>query len=152
MSNVTRLPPFAKTVHVEADIPISQRDEFERAMIEIVAGERPRMDALDRDVAAIKSRAMEGLQAIEKAINDHPTTGQAKRLVRFLAGLYNGQDYPFDLTELRGLDTTLANACLDYLNYDRLGITEVHKHLANGDRDLHRWLEEYRIAPASSRS
>jgi hypothetical protein len=149
MSNVTRLPPFAKTVHVEADIPISQRDEFERAMIEIVAGERPRMDALDRDVAAIKSRAMEGLQAIEKAINDHPTTGQAKRLVRFLAGLYNGQDYPFDLT---GLDTTLANACLDYLNYDRLGIKEVHKHLANGDRDLHRCLEEYRIAPASSRS
>ena len=24
----------------------------------------------------------------------------------------------------------------------------VHKHLANGDRDLHRWLEEYGIEPA----
>jgi hypothetical protein len=32
-----------------------------------------------------------------------------------------------------------------YLNYDRLGIDEVHKHLANGDRDLHRWLEQYGI-------
>jgi hypothetical protein len=148
MSNVTRLPPFPKTIHVEADIPISQRDEFDRAMMEIVAGERPRMDALDRDQALIKSRAMLGLQAIEAAINNHPTTGGAKRLVRFLAGVYNGQDYPFDLTELRGLDTVLANACLDYLNYDRLGIKEVHKHLANGDRDLHRWLEEYRIEPA----
>lgn len=63
--------------------------------------------------------------------------------MRFFAGVYNGQDYPFDLTELRGLDTKLANACLDYLNYGRRGITEVHKHLANGDRDLHRWLEEY---------
>lgn len=42
MSNVTRLPPFPKTVHVEADIPISQRDEFERAIVEIIAGERPR--------------------------------------------------------------------------------------------------------------
>jgi len=31
MSNVTRLPPFSKTVHVEADIPVSQRDELERA-------------------------------------------------------------------------------------------------------------------------
>ncbi len=152
MSNVTRLPPFSKTVHVEADIPISQRDEFERAMGEIVAGRRPRMDALDRDLAQIKIRAMAALQDIEKTINEHPTTGQAKRLVRFLAGVYNGQDYPFDLTELRGLDTNLANACLDYLNYDRLGIAEVHKHLANGDRDLHRWIEEYRIAPASSRS
>ncbi len=105
--------------------------------------------ALDRDLAQIKMKAMAALQVIEKAINDHPTTGGAKRLVRFLAGLYNGQDYPFDLTELRGLDTNLANACLDYLNYDRLGIKEVHKHLANGDRDLHRWLEEYKIEPAS---
>jgi hypothetical protein len=152
MSNVTRLPPFSKTVHVEADIPVSQRDEFDRAMIEIVAGERPRMDALDRDVASITRRAIAGLQAVEKAITDHPTTGQAKRLVRFLAGVYNGQDYPFDLTELRGLDTALANACLDYLNYDRLGIKEVHKHLANGERDLHRWLEEYGIESAESKS
>jgi hypothetical protein len=151
MSNVTRLPPHAKTIHVEADIPISQRDEFERAVVEIVAGERPRMDALDRDLAAIKTRAIAALQVIQAAINDHPTTGQAKRLVRFLAGLYNGQDYSFDLTELRGLDTKLANACLDYLNYDRLGIKEVHEHLANGDRDLHRWLEEYKIEPASRR-
>jgi hypothetical protein len=145
MSNVTRLPPFAKTVRVEAEIPVSQRDEFERAIVEIIAGERPRMTALDRDLAAIKIRAMAALQDIEKAINDHPTTGGAKRLVRFLAGVYNGQDYPFDLTELRGLDTKLANACLDYLNYDRLGIDEVHKHLANGERDLQRWLEEYGI-------
>jgi hypothetical protein len=38
MSNVTRLPPFSKTVHVEAEIPVSQRDEFERAIIDIVAG------------------------------------------------------------------------------------------------------------------
>lgn len=63
-----------------------------------------------------------------------------------------GSDYPFDRTELRGLDTALANACLDYLNYDRLGLAEVHKHLANGERDLHRWLEEYRIEPAASRA
>jgi hypothetical protein len=150
MSNVTRLPPFSRTVHVEADIPISQRDEFERA-VDIIAGGRPRMDALDRDLAQIKTRAMAALQVIEKAISDHPTSGQAKRLVRFLAGLYNGQDYPFDLTELRGLDTNLGTACLDYLNYDRLGIREVHKHLANGERDLHRWLEEYGIEPVRSR-
>jgi hypothetical protein len=56
---------------------------------------------------------------IETAIRQNPTTGQAGRLVRFLAGVYNGQDYPFDLTDLRALDTRLANACLDYLNYDR---------------------------------
>jgi hypothetical protein len=146
--NITRLPPSKKTIHVEAEIPISQRDEFERAMVEIVAGERPRMDALDRDEASIHTRAMQALRAIEASINTHPTSGQARRLVRFLAGLYNGQDYPFDLTQLRGLDTALANACLDYLNYDRLGKREVHRHLANGESDLHRWLEEHGIKPA----
>jgi hypothetical protein len=145
-------PPPSKTVHVEADIPASQLDEFERAMVEIVAGERPRMDTLVGDEASIHTRAMQALQAIEASINAHPTTGQSRRLVRFLAGLYNGQDYPFDLTEVRGRDSRLANACLDYLNYDPLGKKEVHKHLANGDRDLLRWLEEYGIEPASAQS
>lgn len=36
-------------------------------------------------------------------------------------------------------------------HFDRLGKKEVHKHLANGERDLHRWLEEYKIESASSR-
>ena len=151
MSNVTRLPPHPKMIHVETDIPVSQRDEFERAMVDIIAGERPRMDALDRDLAAITRRGMAALKVIEAAIHSHPTTGGARRLVKFLAGIYNGQDYPFDLTELRGLDTELGNACLDYLNYDRLGIKEVQKHLSNGDADLHRWLEEYGIEPVSKR-
>jgi hypothetical protein len=149
MSNVTRLPPHSRTLHVEADIPTTQRDEFDQAIIDIIAGKRPRMDALIRDTAAITERALDALQVIETAIKSHPTTGSARRLVKFLAGVYNGQDYPFDLTELRGLDTTLANACLDYLNYDRLGIKEVHKHLSNGDRDLHRWLADYGIEPAA---
>jgi hypothetical protein len=115
MSNVTRLPPHPKTARVEVEIPISKRDEFERAVVGIIAGERPRVDALDRDVA----------------------------------GVYNGRDYPFDLSELRGPDTALANACLDYLNYDRLGIKEVHAHLSNGETDLHRPLTKYRIEPAA---
>jgi hypothetical protein len=120
MSNVTQLSPHAKSVHVEADVPINQRDEFERAIADIVAGERPRTDALDRDVATVTRRALEGLNVIDTAIKSHLTTGGARRLVQFLAGVYNGPDYPFDMTELRGLDTALANACVDYLNYDRL--------------------------------
>ena len=70
--------------------------------------------------------------------------------MKFLAGVYNGGDYPFDLLALRALDTELANTCLDYLNYDRLGKREVHKHLKNGDRDLQRWLERYDLLPHAS--
>jgi hypothetical protein len=147
--NITRLPVSKKTIHVEVEIPINQRYEFGCAMVEIVAGERPRMDAMVRDETSIHRRAMQALQLIEATINTHPTTGQSRRLVRFLAGVYNGSGYPFDLTELRGLDTKLANAYLDYLNDDRLGKKEVHKHLANSDHDLQRWIEQYGIEPAS---
>jgi hypothetical protein len=54
-------------------------------------------------------RARAGLQRIVKVIEEHPGTGQARRLVRFLAGVYIGSDFPFDLTDLRISDTDLAN-------------------------------------------
>ena len=77
----------------------------------------------------------------------HPGTGQAGRRVAFPAGVYNGWDYPFDLSDLRTLDTALANACLDYLNYDRLGICDLDKHLPGGGRALQAWIRDYNIVP-----
>jgi hypothetical protein len=44
---------------------------------------------------------------------------------------------------------TVERAYLDHLNDDRLGKKEVHKHLANSDHDLQRWIEQYGIEPAS---
>ena len=118
-----------------------QARELRLAWNEIVTNERlERTEALAHSEAQIIARAMAALQVIEKAIRENPGTGQANRLVRFIAGVYNGSDFPFDLTDLRALDTRLANACLDYLNYDRLGKREVHHHLSGGDRELHAWM------------
>jgi len=126
----------------------AQARELDMAWREIISGERlARTEVLENDTQAIMDRAQEALQIIETAIGNNPTSGQARRLVGFLAGVYNGSDYPFDLTDLRTLDTRLANACVDYLNYDRLGKREVHHHLAGGDRRLHQWLEDYGIKP-----
>lgn len=47
-------------------------------------------------------------------------SGQILRIVRFLAGTYNGEAFPFDLFELRGLDVAIADdmlACLDALRW-----------------------------------
>lgn len=127
----------------------TQARELEAAWHKIASGqELPHMAVLEESTEAIMERARLALERIETAIRAHPTTGQAGRLVRFLAGVYNGSDFPFDLTELRALDTELANACLDYLNYDRLGKREVHHHLAGGDRELHQWFRDYGIEPA----
>jgi hypothetical protein len=125
-----------------------QAQELQQAWHEIVTGKAERLQAIDHGTDAIMERARIALHTIETAIREHPTTGQAGRLVRFLAGVYDGSDYPFDLTDLRALDTELANACLDYLNYDRLAKREVHHHLCGGDRELHQWLRDYRIEPA----
>jgi hypothetical protein len=125
-----------------------QADELRAAWREIVSGQKlTHVEALEHGLEAIMERARSAIQVIETAIRENPTTGQAGRLVRFLAAIYNGYDYSFDLTELRALDTRLTTACLDYLNYDRLVKAEVHKHLSGGDRELHRWIQNYGILP-----
>ncbi len=125
-----------------------QAQELRRAWHEIAAGKVERLRAIDHGTDAIMERVRNSLKTIETAIREHPTSGQAGRLVRFLAGVYNGGDFPFDLTDLRALDTELANACLDYLSYDRLGKREVHHHFSGGDRELQEWLRDYGIEPA----
>ena len=139
-----------KHVRVELTFPESRREELDLAWREIIAVRRLRMDALNHEIAVITERGMSALRIIESAIRRNPTTWQARRLVSFLAALYNGSDFPFDLAELRALDTELANACLDYLNYDRLGRREVHRHLSRGERELHRWIDDYGIAPRTA--
>src|SRR6266404_564336 len=145
--NLTRaMKKIAVTLEVANQ---AQAQELNEAWQEIVGGQKlERTEALEHGTEAIMERARPALEILETAIREHPTTGQAGRLVRFLAGLYNGQDYPFDLTDLRALDTRLANACLDYLSYDRLGKREVHHHLTGGDRDLNRWITALGIEPA----
>jgi hypothetical protein len=118
-----------------------QARELNDAWREIVTGKSlARAAVVEHDRTEIMERARVALATIEGAIRNNPTSGQAGRLIRFLAGLYNGNQFPFDLTDLRALDTDLSNACLDYLSYDRLGHVEVHKHLERGEREFHEWM------------
>ncbi|HEX4050656.1 MAG TPA: hypothetical protein VHY19_07265 [Steroidobacteraceae bacterium] len=143
------MAPEPKTIEFTCTVnSAAQARELDAAWREIVSGRKlPRTSALNYDMDTVMKRAQIALETIETSIRNHPGTGQARRLVCFLAGVYNGEDYPFDLTDLRGLDTELATACLDYLNYDRLGKIEVHKHLSNGARELHTWIKHYDLEP-----
>lgn len=116
--------------------PARDRDQV---VAEFVA--RQAAFAAARDAA--KAPAMEGLRTIVAAIRQHPGTGQVRRLVAFLGGLYNGPRFPFDLTELRSLDGELASACLDVLRYDHFSQAEVHTWgVIDGD-ELNAQLESY---------
>jgi hypothetical protein len=109
MSN--RIPSEPPQISVKMTVrDQAQARELDLARREIISGERlARTEALEHDVQSIMDRAQETLLTIETAIGENPTSGQAGRLIRFIAGLYNGTDYPFDLTDLRALDTRLAN-------------------------------------------
>lgn len=138
-----------KRIQVTFDLSTpSQAAELNAAWQEIIAGQRTRLNTAAEDTNEIIERARVGLSRIVKAVEQHPGTGQARRLVRFLAGVYNGNDYPFDLTDLRALDTELASACIDYLNYDRLAKAEVHTHLPGGGKQIQSILHEAGVQPS----
>jgi hypothetical protein len=137
-----------KRIQVILDVTTpSQAAELNAAWQEIIAGKRARLNTAAEDTNEIMERARVGLSRIVKAVDQNPGTGQGRRLVRFLAGVYNGNDYPFDLTDLRALDTELASACVDYLNYDRLAKAEVHTHLPGGGQQMQSILEDAGVQP-----
>jgi hypothetical protein len=142
-------PPSPQPIQLTLSVSTeAQARELEAAWREIASGNAlPRTEALETDQDVIMERARTALRIIEKAIGETPLSGQAHRLVRFLAAIYNGYDYAFDLAEFRALDTELANACLNYLNYDRLAKQEVHRHLTGGDRQLQAWIQDSAVAP-----
>jgi hypothetical protein len=73
-----------------------QAAELSAAWEEIVSGKRTRISTAAEDTNEIMERARGALQTIVKAIEKNPGTGQTGRLVRFLAGVYNGNEFPFE--------------------------------------------------------
>jgi hypothetical protein len=141
---MTERKPIRVTFDVATD---SQAAELNAAWAEIVAGQRSRLNTAAEDLNEIMERARTALQLITTAIEKNPGTGQSRRLVRFLAGVYNGSDFPFDLTDLRAMDINLASACIDYLNYDRLAKAEVHTHLPGGGKQMQSILHDAGVQP-----
>ena len=58
--------------------------------------------------------------------------GQCHYIARFLAGLYNGYRFPFDLTDFRCLDRELFEHCLNVLRMDYRPQQEVHEYFQAG--------------------
>lgn len=84
-----------------------------------------------------------GIQALARlvpvALRD---SGQSRVVGRFLLGLYNGEDYPFTLTDLRALDIGLFDDCLAVLRLDNTPEQEVHQYLPRGQMIFNQ-LREY---------
>jgi hypothetical protein len=101
-------------------------------------------------VAAEQEAVAAGIAALHRLlerVKTHWHTGQFRRIVTFLAGLYNGTDYPFDLTEFRGVDRDIAADCFAVLKLDSLGHKKVHRYVDNGDAIWRDLIKDYALTP-----
>ena len=80
-----------------------------------------------------KHEKVEALRRLWDIANGH--SGQCRVVAGFLLGLYNGEEYPFDLTAFRSLDQEIFMDCLAVLAQDYSPEQEVHVRLGvSGDR------------------
>lgn len=70
-------------------------------------------------------------------------SGQCEKVAKLLLGLYNGDRFPFDLTNLRGLDYAILEDCLTVLRMDANAFQEVHLYFQNGGQQFEQLAEDY---------
>ncbi|MFM0520721.1 hypothetical protein PQR08_25155 [Caballeronia jiangsuensis] len=74
------------------------------------------------------------------------SSGQARIVAQFLAGIYNGDDYPFSLTDFRRLDDGLLEHCLQVLRLNSRHATEVHRYFPNGETRWQAMIKRWGLA------
>ena len=92
----------------------------------------------------IEARGVESLRTLYEAACGH--SGQCRVIAAFLLGLYNGSRFPFNLTDLRMLDSSLFEHCIRVLHMDaRVCRQEVHAYLDDGGRKFEELARQWRI-------
>jgi hypothetical protein len=127
------LPPRPNTIGITTHVPEHLVDAFTQATDEFFAHARGGQTAGQR-AAEIRAQDRDaGLDSLAQLLGiAERDTGQSGIVARFLAGLYNGERYRFDLTELRALDDDLFEHCLAVLRLDHRPAVEVHRYFPDG--------------------
>ncbi len=80
---------------------------------------------------------LEALKRLWKLANGH--SGHSRTAAHFLLGIYNGQRFPFDLSDFRKLDARTFDDCLLVVQMDYRLHQEVHGTLGVGSEEFE-WL------------
>ncbi|MDO5693665.1 MAG: hypothetical protein Q4G70_14525 [Pseudomonadota bacterium] len=103
----------------------------ERALYEV---ERPKIE--EAGIAALR-------RLYDVAQRD---TGQSRVIARFLLGCYNGDRFPFDLTDFRIIDRALFDDCMAVLKMDRQPQQEVHCYFEQGGKNFEKMAKDWGLA------
>lgn len=106
---------------------------------EAQARARSVMEARRREVderqAELPAVRMEGEAALRRLLPiAQRDTGQSSVVARFLLNLYNGERFPFDMTDMRRLDFDLFDDCVAVLKMDFQPAKEVHHYFDDGGK------------------
>ena len=120
------------TVTMTLQVPAGRQDAFFRLWLDFTAsGDSPQDEAV-RARARDEEQGVESLKHLYRIAQGD--SGQCRRVASFLAGLYNGTRFPFDLTNFRGLDGELFEHCMAVLRLDSRPQQEVHMYFEDGGR------------------
>ena len=72
-------------------------------------------------------------------------SGQPRHVARFLLSLYNGERFPFDLSDFRCLDTKIFEDCLLVLEMDSRYMTNVHNFFKDGEQSFEKLASLWRF-------
>lgn len=86
---------------------------------------------------------LDALQRLWRIANGH--SGQCRYVAAFLLGLYNGNRFPFDLTNFRALDAEIVADCLAVLEMDSCPSAEVHVLLGVPGQAFEKLAQDWRI-------
>ncbi|WP_213766552.1 hypothetical protein [Caballeronia sp. dw_19] len=147
------IPPRPKTQAITTHVPEHLVEGFLETTTEFLTNARGGKTASQRAAELRAQDKDQGLDSLEYLLRvAESDTGQSPVIARFLAGLYNGTDFPFDLTEFRALDSDLLEHCLNVLRLDSRPAVEVHQYFPGGQvrwqRMIASWNLDNRPKPA----
>lgn len=129
------IPPRSKTHRITSDVREHLLEAFQHTIAEFFANAHGGQTPAQRAAEIRAGDRDRGLDSLLQLVDmDEGDTEQAETVAGFLAGLYNGTDYRFDLTALRAPDDDLFEHCLTVLRPDRRPTFEVHGYFPGGDR------------------
>ena len=131
-------------VKVTVDVRAHEAEAFRQLYRDFIEGKTPyqaQAEAKLRELGDEQSKGVESLQALyDVARRD---SGQCRYIARFLAGVYNGYRFPFDLTDFRGLDRELFEHCMRVLAMDKRPAKEVHQYFPDGGQKWEAMIERW---------
>ena len=135
-------------VRITVDVPVDKKAEFQQLWMQIFNGEdnpvSRTVEAANRTRAHVATEGVAALKRLyEIALRD---SGQCRIVASFLAGLYNGQRFPFKLTDLRGVDDPIFEDCMALLRMDaRQCQQEVHDYFDNGNERWEKMIQDWKL-------